>query len=295
MISVPTLFQPREQKNPYPSYAIALNQEEYFYDYFCHQKPRHLSRVYLPIFWTRFYIQRQYGQADMSDLQGFLDKLDRSQKYFTIVQYDSGILQDTHGLDLITAGSGGGGINPGYQACPFRGQVADIVIPLLPNPPPTKQGIHQKYRISFRGNLKTDGGMWRYPLSQRDWGASAIISGQRKDAHEYLRELESSVFTLAPRGYGFTSYRLYEAIHLGVIPVYLWADYEFLPYQELIDWNDFALSVCLDHKEHVDILKDKIYSMSTEEIVQRRRAMARVRHMFTMDYVCRYVIQRVKS
>jgi hypothetical protein len=37
-------------------------------------------------------------------------------------------------------------------------------------------------------------------------------------------------YNLAPRGWGRTSYRLAEIIQLGRIPVYVYDDYEWLPY-----------------------------------------------------------------
>ena len=53
--------------------------EEYFYR---HNKDIKTIRNYLPIMWTNFYISRKYGQKDMSDLQLFLDSLDKNRKYF---------------------------------------------------------------------------------------------------------------------------------------------------------------------------------------------------------------------
>ena len=40
----------------------------------------------------------------------------------------------------------------------------------------------------------------------------------------------ASAMTLAYRGYGATSFRLYEALHLGSVPIYAWAQLAWLPY-----------------------------------------------------------------
>jgi hypothetical protein len=42
--------------------------------------------------------------------------------------------------------------------------------------------------------------------------------------------MQRSLFNLAPRGFGRASFRLTELIQMGLIPVYLWDDVEWLPY-----------------------------------------------------------------
>ena len=45
----------------------------------------------------------------MSDLQLYLDSLDKDKEYFTVVQWDDGILHNTKNLDLYSFASGGMG------------------------------------------------------------------------------------------------------------------------------------------------------------------------------------------
>ena len=42
-----------------------------------------------------------------------------------------------------------------------------------------------------------------------------------------------------PRGYGPTSFRLYESIEMQSIPIYI-SDEFILPYSNIIDWENFA-------------------------------------------------------
>ena len=44
--------------------------------------------------------------------------------------------------------------------------------------------------------------------------------------------LQTSKYNLAPRGYGRSSYRFAEIVQIGRIPVYLYDDMKWLPYQD---------------------------------------------------------------
>jgi hypothetical protein len=53
-----------------------------------------------------------------------------------------------------------------------------------------------------------------------------------KSPHEnWVTAMQNTLYNLAPRGWGRTSYRLAEIIQLGRIPIYIYDDYEWLPYQ----------------------------------------------------------------
>jgi hypothetical protein len=54
--------------------------------------------------------------------------------------------------------------------------------------------------------------------------------------------LYNSVFALSPRGYGPASYRMYEAIQMSCIPIYL-SDEFWLPFVDKIKWENMCLLV----------------------------------------------------
>ena len=103
---VPVAFQVLTNHEYPPNNKMIF--EEYFMNYFTENNVD-TEYTYLPILWTNFYIGRNYGNSDMSDLQGYLDGLDRGKKYFTVIQYDDGVLQNIDDLDIFIFGSGGGG------------------------------------------------------------------------------------------------------------------------------------------------------------------------------------------
>ena len=85
--------------------------EEIFYDYFLNEQTNiHTNLVYLPIFWTSYYVINGYGER-IEPLYNWLDKLDKNKKYFTIVQYASGIYIKKDIPNLIVYSAGGGGLN----------------------------------------------------------------------------------------------------------------------------------------------------------------------------------------
>jgi hypothetical protein len=59
---------------------------------------------------------------------------------------------------------------------------------------------------------------------------------------------EKSYFVLCPRGYGKTSFRLYEAMQLGSVPIYITDRSKnlWLPFKEYVEWNDFSLIIYPD-------------------------------------------------
>lgn len=57
-------------------------------------------------------------------------------------------------------------------------------------------------------------------------------------SNEWSMLIQNTKFNLAPRGFGRTSYRLAEIIQIGRVPVYMYDDYSWLPYEG----TDLALS-----------------------------------------------------
>lgn len=169
-----------------------------------------IERIYLPIFWTSYYMNNAYGSDKdaMKRLQDFLSTLNPSLKYFTIVQYDDGILNDLRHIDCHILGMGGGKI--------------DSVIPLTATARPCMAkpvGDSRKYIANFIGKIT-------HPIRRRiietfQNKEGFYISTRNHSIEEYTRIIADSYFTLAPRGYGQTSFRIKEAYEQASIPVYI--------------------------------------------------------------------------
>jgi hypothetical protein len=89
MVNVP------EQFRPHIRVAYPEHNDLIFEEWFCDQHINlPLGPEYLPIFWTSFHVNNKYGTniAARQALQRFVDSLDKSKNYFSILQYDSGPL-----------------------------------------------------------------------------------------------------------------------------------------------------------------------------------------------------------
>jgi len=205
MIEVPESFQ-QVQSVEYPT-GNKIPFERYFTNKFIELKPD-TFRTYLSIHWTACYVNNGYGK-DKGELQTFLNSLDKSKKYFTIIQYDDGILEDVSGLDLLVYSMGCK--RPGYYPLPLISQ------PINNNP---QVLVEKDISMSFYG---ANTHHVRVLLFNSIY--SEYIKLESKPIEQYYDILKRSVFALCPRGYGITSFRLFEAMAFNCIPVYISDDF----------------------------------------------------------------------
>lgn len=197
---------------PYPS-DNAHEFERWFYD---NTLPDEIAgRNYLPIFWTAYWVNNNYGKKErgINTMQRYIDSLPRDKKYFTICQYDDGPLVDFKDLDIIVFGMSGGRI--------------DYPIPLLCQPHGYRFDCKRDIFASFIGG---DTHPIRRELVKQFAGHNdCLVSLKKVQLKEYCHIMARSVFALCPRGYGKSSFRIAEAIQYGAIPVYISDDF-VLPY-----------------------------------------------------------------
>jgi hypothetical protein len=207
MIYVPNKFQP---KHPFPYPSDNHHEfERWYYDNYDMQPE---EREYLPIFWTGYYCRHKFGQHKpaMVDLQKFLDGLDRSKRYYTIVQYDNGILSNLRDLDIMVFSMSGGR--------------TDYPLPLISEP---HKYCPSHWERPYLGNF-----VGRVTHDIRRCVTSSPVVGYGEQHGYYVATIDHSldrfcsilsrsVFTLCPRGFGPTSFRIQEALQYGSIPVYI--------------------------------------------------------------------------
>jgi FkbM family methyltransferase len=181
--------------------------EKWYHGWLLRNNPS-TNRIYLPIYWTSYYVNNKYGtdQEAIAELQKLIDRLDKSKKYYTVVQYDDGILNDISGLDIIVYGSGSN--KKGYYPIPLSAVNLEPV----------------KVDYASKSILYSFTGKETHPVRRKlldELGKHAPISLETKPYAEYLEELKKSIFALCPRGYGASSFRIAEAMMYGCIPVYI--------------------------------------------------------------------------
>lgn len=229
IINVPPQFTPHDSTIEYPPYNKGGGNIEQHFEQFVENKPgvkdMFLHRSYLPVRWTHFYINRKYGQ-EIADLNQWLDQLPRDKDYFTICQYDDGVLYKPDWMDLTVYSAGGGGGGTRNIPIPLIAEPLDF---LDQHPGYFPQMNERKYLACFVGSSET------HPIRGQMLEAfdglvkqGEVMVSNKLSPLEYFRTMQNSVFTLCPRGYGKTSFRLYEAIAAGSIPVYI-SDEHWLP------------------------------------------------------------------
>lgn len=259
--------------------------EKYFHQY---MMKLHTDKIisqelfdsYVPVFWTELQITPSF---DKRRIQTLLDNLSKDLPLFTVVQHDDGITFNTPG-NLVTFAMGGTGSIP----IPLIYDNLEVFDDYKSNP--------KNIFCSFVGSNTHPcrAKMLRIMKTKEDvllvcnpW--TNVIQADKQQL--FLKTTSESRFTLAPRGYGKTSFRLYEALRLNSIPVYIYDD-AWLPYQELLDWSKLAVLV---HTDDIDQLYDRLKSITDEQISEMLDYYASIQYYFTYDGVCKYILNRMKQ
>jgi len=225
--------------------------EEFFYDYYTKENPKS-DREYLPIFWTSFYLRRNYGRDDLSDLQQYLDSLDRNKRYFTLIQYDDGILNDVSNLDL-------------YVFSLAQDKKYDFILPTtcLPRPNIDKNKERDIF-CSFFGRYK---GEWDHPIQEKILSIlpkERYNCGRYIDYSTYCNYMERSKFFICANGKSPTTFKICECFQSGTIPVFIY-DKKWIPFEFDPDFEFEKACVMISEKE-IDRVDEILKSFTEDQI-----------------------------
>ena len=229
--------------------------EEYFYNWFIENKPQ-INKTYLPIFWTNYYISRDYAQQDISEINTFLDTLDKSKEYFTIIQWDDGIVNPFEYKNIYVFGQGGGGAKKGY--------IGDYPIPLICQPNPSIKIQNKDIFASFVGGIHGRSSC-REDLYNNLKNNNKYLFQESIGYDAFSNIMSRSVFSLCPRGYGATSFRICEALQHNSIPVYI-SDKPWIPFNDMIDFNDYGVFI---HSKDIDKIDEILKNTPQQEILKK--------------------------
>lgn len=263
----------------YPPFALK-SFEIYFFEYMQHNEAK--KDKYIPVFWTENQISKNWNECKIKRQQA-VETLAKDKKYFAVVQHADGII-DTKLPGTIIFSMGGKG---------------NIPLPLTYENP----DLFDKYKdtpktifCSFVGALTH--GTRRDMCSVLSNKPDVIIKTPKwrkhvavDDQKTFLDITSKSRFTLAPRGYGKTSFRLYEALHLKSIPVYIHTDI-WLPYTEIIDWKKMAIII---HRWQLPKLYDILKNITDEEVVNMQNYYEQHKKLFTYEGMSDYILQKVSD
>lgn len=214
-----------------------------------------------------------------------LGRLDKRRSYFTVQQFAG--LMSKEGVSIpcdlkLTIFVGGG---PDDR--PFAPHVTFVPIPLLsklltPSRRPRKQlatfagGFlfwqdYKGIRTDMRTRLQNETG---FQIRERDPNWEELIRG--------------SVFHLCPRGNGPTSYRLFESLQAGTIPIYIWEEVKWLPFDDVIDWERLAVVV---PRSEIASIPERIAKVDAAAM---RANILKSRNIWQYNYTSEYILTRVR-
>lgn len=248
--------------------------EEYFMDYFFKYKLT-FERMYLPISWTNCHLKCSKDQLD--SLRNYIMTLDLSLKYFTVLQIDDGLHHHAlnlilpENLDLIVFCAGGLTKGP---------QISNVHIPLMKKVLKPK-GLDMVYNVSFVGS--------NTHVTRKELVKMYSESFRFMKTDSWEEVMEQSRFSLCPRGFGLTSFRLFEAIQLGSIPIYVWDEDLLLPFAEALDWKSFSIIL---KRSNIDTLSSLVEKANVSAM---KRELQKVQKFFTYEFTSKYIQARLDA
>lgn len=262
MVQVPLQFRPK-----HPFAYPGDNDTEFERWYYDHYQPSPMQgRMYLPVMWTAYYCladkTSQSRSGQLKSLQAFINSLDRSKKYYTIVQYDDGILNDLSGLDIMVFSMSG---KPMHYPLPL---ICKDHAPLKP--------VEKNIFASFMGRITHPIRKEIMKIRQPGW----FITEQVQKLPGFCEVLNRSIFTLCPRGYGPTSFRIKECMQYGSIPVYI-SDEFIEPHG--IPFDSYGVKVKPEDVPNLPQILKQI------DIKEKQKAIKMLSEMFTFQG-CRDIV-----
>lgn len=279
---------PQELRNPtdfvYPP-ANKPNFEEYFYNFIINNNVS-LKRYYIPIFWQNYFLSKasilskQKIEKLYNNAKRILNNLDSSKMYFTISGFDFGIPIDISNKNIVVFAQQHDFLN--FKSLEIYKKYYPIPLNCVQNDsmPSKLESVdfkNNKFLANFIGssaNSDIRRKIFDIFLNRENYYIFDTFQYKDtfsdKDADEtyffYNFVLKHSTFTLCPRGFSVTSYRICESLQKGSIPVYI-SDEFWLPFEDEINFNDYGLLI---KNQDIDKLPNILETMHQSEIDAKR-------------------------
>jgi len=282
------VLRPASISPTYPPYHNGEYIEEYFFKRW-NEENIQTDRQYIDVFWTNNFCNSMFAGQQYENVQEQLDSvLSSNGKYFTVSQFDDGPFEKFPEDTLIFSA---GGNREGDNIIPIPLICGSIPKELIPNKEKT-------ILASFVGSRNTHpirmdmcnhlSGKEGYEISAGNWSTTVPMDNFKK----FLDITCSSKFGLAPRGYGKSSFRMYEILQLGTVPVYI-SDVHYLPWSDELDWNDFCVPVNEDEIEDIDTILKSISDVEYNNLLENGKKV--YEEYFTLEGMFKKIIKRISS
>lgn len=274
----------------YPPFKNGKYMEEYFLEYMQENNlttDKH-GRHYIPALWTNFQVHRGFNHPQLRQqmqmaLVQYVQDNPSPAGYFVVVQHDDGCFLQLPHNTLIYSGGGNGNV-----MLPLIYQ--DLLHTLVRTP---RLKFQEKTILcSFVGN---DTHFVRTKMTEILGDRPGFQIGTKKEwtTHvpqekqtDFVETTRRSRFALAPRGYGRSSFRFYEVLELGTVPIYVWDDMEWLAYKEVVDYSKFSISI---HVSQLAGLEARLLAIDENAYEEMLSEYEKIQSVFGLDFMCRYI------
>ena len=220
-------------------------------------------------------------------MQQQLNNLNSNDSYFTVCQHDDAPM---HSIPNNTAIFSAGGRVKTKMTVPT---------PLICGRIPNQITKTKKYLASFVGSTT-------HPIRQKMIDAMDGKSGVKINTEgwnmdvspdrftDFIQTSLESRFVLCPRGYGPASFRLYEAMQLDAVPVYVTDDL-WLPWNHDVKWEEFCVIVS-DSPGEINSLYERLQAITDEEYESMKTKVKEVYNKyFTLEGTCDNILRILES
>ena len=272
-----------KNKDTYPPFKNGLYKEEYFLKKYLELTPK-TKRKYIPALWTNFQIEGWF-QSKKKNMQDSLDEWLKNNPceygYFTVVQYDDACLLKLP-QNTIIYGSCSGSV-----PIPLIYQDLNNTLENIPK----KRFNEKNILCSFVGNITSNNVepnvrklMFNILSNSNNFhlinsgGWNPVVNKQNQNI--FINTTINSKFALAPRGYGRSSFRFFEIFKLGTIPIYIWNDYNWLPFKDEINYDKLCISL---HVSQLNKLESILTSITEEQYNKILEYYDTIKHLYTVE------------
>ena len=282
IIPIEEKFRPKKQRFKYPAHNKDYGVEQDFYKYLLKNKhlivsdPKNADWHYLPIFWTRWHLNHNYGKEGLNELQEEISKkiLDEN-KTFLICQYDDGPVVNTgKAIQFLASRKSDIGIDIPLLSSKLKK-------PLFP--------INKKYLASFIGRIITN--KIREEMGEEISKRNDIFMFDgNMGSRFFIKNTMRSYISLAPRGYGGSSFRLFESMQLGVVPLLI-GDLDTRPFKKFIDWG--KISLYQNNTKNLNSLLDNLRKENLLEMGTESKEI--YKNELGYQKWCKYVLKELEN
>eukprot|EP01041_Mallomonas_annulata_P001111 gene1111-2158_t len=211
--------------------------------------------------------------AIFTTLEGILRK---DVLYIAVSQDDEGISRLQKNFPNVISFSAGG--------------CGNIPIPLIKGElSPAGSTTSYKWDLAFFGDENTHSTRMELLKIVKETAGAERISIKFELTPDWQQKMSKTRFNLAPRGYGRTSFRMVEIIQLGRVPVYLYSDMPWIPYEgSEADFHHLGLVV---NKGNITTMVKTVKAMAADPVRMETwlSAVSKARHMYTYDGVMKQI------